>query len=443
MKFFKSLYIHQRFFIYIAIISTLFILSYWIEFLYQLAWVSVLFLMVFMFLDIFLLYNKKQKLEAFRNVSQKLSNSDENPITIQINNEFNIPIHVKVIDEIPFQFQKRDFDYSFQLDKYQSFSFEYKLKPTERGEYDFGNLLLYISSFLKIFSRKITFELSEKVSVYPSYIQMQKYAFLAISNGLNKLGIKKIRKIGHTMEFEKIKEYTKGDDIRTINWKATAKRAQIMVNQYQDEKSQPIYSIIDTGRAMKMPFDQLKLLDYAINSSLAFSNIAIKKGDKAGLLTFSKEIDIILSASKKVTHLNLINEALYKISTDFTESNFALLYSTIRRKITQRSLIILYTNFEHEANLKRQLPYISAIAKKHLLLVVFFKNSELNSLISEKTEDLKSIYKKSIAEKFDFEKRLIVKELEKAGVNTLLTEPSELSVNVINKYLQFKAKGMI
>ena len=255
--------------------------------------------------------------------------------------------------------------------------------------------------------------------------------------------MKKIRRIGQTMEFEQIKNYIPGDDVRTINWKATAKRGDLMVNQYQDEKSQPIYSIIDLGRVMKMPFEGLSLLDYAINSTLAFSNIALLKNDKAGMLTFSKNVEKIIAASNKKTNLSVINEELYNITTDFSDANFALLYATINRKINQRSLLILYTNFEHISALKRQLPYLKAIAKKHLLVTVFFENTELDSLVKGNSEDLQSIYHKTIAEKYTYEKRLIVKELERNSIHAILTKPQQLSVNVINKYLEFKAKGMI
>ena len=443
MNFYKKLYIHNRFFIYISIISLSFLLGDWISIFYQIAWIFVMGLVTFSILDLILLFKTKNGVKVSRTISEKLSISDENTVVIQLENKYPMALEMKIIDELPFQFQKRDFNYITTIEQQSKKSFEYTLRPTERGEYEFGNIQIFISTFLKIFSRKHTFDAKKMVMVYPSYMQMHKYAFLAMSNRLQEFGLKKIRKIGHTMEFEKIKEYTQGDDVRTINWKATAKRGQTMVNQYQDEKSQPIYSVIDTGRAMKMPFENLKLVDYAINSALAFSNIGISKGDKTGLITFSKTVDSILAASQKKTHLNTINDALYNVDTDFSESNFAYLYNTIRKKITQRSLLILYTNFEHKSNLERQLPYLSAISKKHLLLVVFFKNSELTKKIEAKAETVTAIYEKTIAEKFDFEKRLIVKELEKAGVKTLLTDPSDLSVNVINKYLQFKAKGLI
>ncbi|WP_457615639.1 DUF58 domain-containing protein [Lutibacter sp.] len=443
MNLIKNLYIHQRFFIYLSVIAFVFLISFWFPILYEVAWFMVTILALLFITDIYILFSPSKGIKARRILPKKLSNSDDNTIPITLKNQYNFTIEAKFIDELPFQFQKRDFEYIAIVQPNQVYDFEYTLKPVERGEYYFGNLNVYVSSPLKIVAKRAKFQDKQMVAVYPSYIQMKKYEFLAINNRLTAFGLKKIRRIGHTMEFEQIKNYVSGDDVRTINWKATAKRSQLMVNQYQDEKSQPIYSIIDLGRAMKMPFESLKLLDYAINSALAFSNIALRKNDKAGLVTFSKKVDKIVGSSNKKTHLNTINEALYNITTQYTDSDFGYLYAVIKRKITQRSLLILYTNFEHISSLKRQLPFLQAIAKNHLLVVVFFENTELDSLIHKEASDLETIYHKTIAEKFAYEKRLIVKELESRGVHAILTKPQQLTVNVINKYLEFKAKGFI
>ncbi|WP_317193434.1 DUF58 domain-containing protein [Aureibaculum flavum] len=443
MNLFKNLYIHQRFFVYISIIAALFLVSFWVDLLYQVAWLFVLGLVVLFLFDAYVLFRFKNGIKARRILPDKFSNSDENPVPVTIENKYPIKIFLKVIDELPKQFQKRDFELNTEIAAQQSHNFEYQVRPVERGEYNFGNLNLFVSSSLQMAARRYRFDAEQMVAVYPSYIQMRKYEFLALSNKLTEFGLKKIRRIGHTMEFEQIKNYVAGDDVRTINWKATAKRAQLMVNQYQDEKSQPIYSIVDTGRVMKMPFEELKLLDYAINSTLALSNIALLKNDKAGLLTFSKKLEKLIPASNKRTHINVINEALYNVDTQFTDSDFGYLYATIKRKINQRSLLILYTNFEHISSLHRQLPFLKAISRQHLLVTVFFENTELDDLISENVEDLQSIYHKTIAEKFAYEKRLIVKELENRGIHAILTKPQNLSVNVINKYLEFKAKGLI
>lgn len=418
-------------------------MSYWIDLLIVFAWFASLVFVTVALVDILVLFRFKSGIVANRIVPEKFSNSDENTITISLNNEYPFAINLSIIDEIPIQFQKRDFSYSLNLNKHESSSFNYTLTPFERGEHHFGHLNIYATSKLSFFSKKYRFNTNAMVAVYPSYVQMKKYEFLAISNKISAVGLKKIRRIGHTLEFEQIKNYVVGDDVRTINWKATAKKGELMLNQYQDEKSQPIYSIIDTGRVMKMPFNQLKLLDYAINATLAFSNIALLKNDKAGMLTFSKNVNNMVLASNKKTNLSVINETLYNIDTNFLDSDFGMLYGMIKRKINQRSLLILYTNFEHISSLKRQLPYLLALSKKHLLITVLFENTALETLIKEDAIDLQDVYDKTIAEKFAYDKRLIVKELEKRGINTILTKPEQLSINVINKYLEFKSKGMI
>jgi uncharacterized protein (DUF58 family) len=426
-----------------AIVSMSFLLSFWFSSIYAIAWMLTTVIIVILVIDLLMLYGSKKPIKARRLLPDKFSNSDQNPVPLTITNSYNFKTYIDVIDELPVQFQKRDFSYQVSLIPNEIHNFEYLVRPVDRGEYYFGHLNIYVSTPLKVIKRKFQFQNEQTVMVYPSIIQMQKYDFLAISNSLTQMGLKKIRRIGNTSEFEQIKEYVQGDDFRTINWKATAKRAELMVNQYQDEKSQPIYSVIDTGRVMKMPFNGLKLLDYAINSTLAFSNVALKKHDKVGMLSFSKKIETFLPAIHKLTYLNRILENLYNIDTQFSDSDYGLLYAQLKRKVTHRSLLLLYTNFEHISALKRQMPYLQAISKKHVLVLVLFENTELSTILKENAEDLQSIYHKTIAEKFAFEKRLMVKELQKHGIQSILTAPENLTINTINKYLEIKARGLI
>jgi uncharacterized protein (DUF58 family) len=154
-----------------------------------------------------------------------------------------------------------------------SYTAEYPLRPVSRGVYAFGCTNVFLRSELKLIERRLRFGKKEEVAVYPSIIQMRKYELRAMRQIANEAGIKKMRRIGHSYEFEQIKNYVQGDDFRSINWKASGRRASLMVNQYEDEKSQQVYCIIDKSRAMRMPFEGLSLMDYAINTSLAISNI--------------------------------------------------------------------------------------------------------------------------------------------------------------------------
>ena len=436
MKHIKPIYIKNRFFYACIVIVILFIVSFVFPRMFNIVNMLLVGLAVFAFIDALILFSAKKGIEANRILPEKFSNGDQNPIEIILKNRYTIPIAIKIIDEIPEQFQVRDFRINRKLKASSSSKLQYELRPTERGEFHFGMLNAYVSTIFGLIARRYTFDDKAMVPTYPSFIQLRKYNLLAITNNLSHFGIKKVRKIGQTMEFEQIKEYVHGDDLRTINWKATAKKNQLMVNQFQDEKSQPIYSVIDKGRMMKMPFDGLTLLDYAINASLVISNVALKKHDKAGVFSFSKKVENMVVAERRTSQMNLILESLYNVKTDFYESDFSRLYADVKRRITHRSLILLYTNFETLDSLHRQMPYLKGIAKNHLLVVVFFKNTELNSLIFESAKTVQQTYDKVIAEKFAFEKRLIVSELKKYGIYSILTTPEDLTIDTINKYLE-------
>lgn len=443
MKFIKSIYLTPILYWALMLVALISVLGHFIPLLFPVARLLLLLFFVCLGLDIFILYRNKKGIIASRKCPEKLSNGDDNSISIFVKNETPLATRIDIIDELPVQFQKRDFLYSFQLKPGEEKQINYELKPTERGEYNFGLLNVYVSSFLRLIKRRYKIEAEQMLPCYPSFMQMRQYELLAFSNRLNEYGVKKIRRIGHQMEFDQIREYVKGDDYRTINWKATARKSQIMVNQYQDEKSQPVYCLIDTGRSMKMPFNGLTLLDYAINTSLVISNTAVIKNDKAGLICFGKDINAHIPADGRRTQIRKIMEVLYNQKTNYPEPNYELLHSSARRLLRNRSLLILFTNFESLDSMKRQLPYLQGLAKDHLLMVVFFTNTEIKEITQQSAKSIEEIYIKTIGEKFIYDKKLIVKELEKYGIHAILSNPKDLTINTLNKYLEFKSRGLI
>jgi uncharacterized protein (DUF58 family) len=216
-----------------------------------------------------------------------------------------------------------------------------------------------------------------------------------------------------------------------------------MINNYSDEKSQQVYCIIDKGRTMKMAFEGLSLLDYAVNATLAMSSVAISRQDRAGLISFGDSAGDFVPANHRAMQMSVIVNSLYNLNTRFLESDYAFLHNLIKTRITQRSLLILFTNFESLTALGRQMQYLRSISQKHLLLVVFFENTALRTLASGNAQNIEGLYEKVIAEKFVLEKKLIVKELQRYGIAALLTAPEKLSVDVVNKYLQIKARREI
>jgi uncharacterized protein (DUF58 family) len=442
-KYFGDLFVNQRFYMGIFACMILFIAAFFIplpEFIPVL--VFSLFV-VFCLIDYALLFFTKKYLFAKRLTAARFSNGDENKIELIIKNEFTFPVYIEVIDELPEQLQIRDWKRNVFLQSRQQQKIKWYLKPLQRGEYHFGNIHLYVSTPLKIMCRRFTTEAHQTIPVYPAFMQLHKYELLSHAVIASESGSSRMRKMGQSMEFEQIKEYVSGDDIRTLNWKASARKGGLMVNHFMEERSQQVYCIIDKGRLMKMPFDGLTLLDHAINSTLVLSNICLKKQDRVGLITFSNTLGSMLAADRRPVQTESISQILYKGKTDFLESDFEMLYQQIRNKIKHRSLLILFTNFESLSGLNRQIDYLRSIARHHLLLVIFFENTELKKLTTSSAKNLEDVYIKTIAEKFAFEKRLIARELANYGILSILTSPKKLTINAINKYLELKARQAV
>ncbi len=442
-KYIGNLFLTTRFYLATGLCIVLFVLSFFYKPLLQVPKILLAVFVILILIDYLFLFIMSRNPAAKRLTADRLSNGDENKIELQVINRMPFTVIMEIIDELPVQFQKRDWKLTHRFAAKEQKNIIYKLRPVERGEYHFGYIILYVRSLLGLLMRRHDIDVEATVPVYPSYLQLRKYELLSQTTIQSEHGNKRMRKIGHSMEFEQIKEYVRGDDMRTINWKATARKGGLMVNNYTDERSQQVYSIIDKGRLMKMPFNELTLLDYAINSTLVLSNVCLQKQDRVGVMTFANRMGSLIAADRKPIQRENILQLLYNQETAFLESDYEMLYMQIRNRIKHRSLLILYTNFESLSGLRRQLNYLRSIAKHHLLMVVFFENTELHKLSHLNAGSIEEVYIKTIAEKFEFEKRLIVKELQKHGILSVLTAPENLTVNAVNKYLELKARQAI
>ena len=441
--FYKNIFLTLRFFAVTAGIIFLFVTSYLLPFLLIPAKVFLILLGIITIADAFFLFNSGITFIGLRKTPNVMSMGSDNMIHITLRNMSSIAFTISLTDEIPEQFQSRNFNSIIKLNGNEKQIIEYSLRPLSRGEYHFGKTILLIKSLVGMVERKYELPTSKTVPVYPSILLMKQLELKTFTRISHHYGIKKLRRIGHSYEFEQIKNYVRGDDYRSINWKATSRKSELMVNQYEEEKSQQVYCILDKSRSMRMPFDGLTLLDHSINTALILSNTALRKDDKVGLLTFSNVINRFVSADKGNRQLKNILEALYKEREHVLESDYELLYQAIRTSIKGRSLIFLFSNFESYQAMERVLPYLRKMNRSHLLVVIFFENTELSSYAIIHAKDTEQIYQQTMAKKMIQEKIRIVNELKKYGIQSILTKPEELPLNSINKYLELKALGMI
>ncbi len=438
----KNLFLTQRFFLLFGAVMVLFLVAFPFGFLYLMARVVFGLAVIAVVADFILLFRKKTGIEAQRLTPKLLSLSDVNRVRLILKNKSGLKLKTSVIDELPFQLQRRDFMLAVSLDAGETQQLTYDVRPTERGAYQFGNLNVFAETQLGLVQRLFVCAAPVSVPTYPSVIQMRQFELKTKRRIAQQAGARKIRRLGHSYEFEQIKNYVPGDDFRTINWKASGRANALMVNQYEDERSQQVYCIIDKSRVMHAPFNELTLLDYAINTTLALSNIILRKKDKAGLISFSDKIGSAIAADDSTQQLPFILNALYKETPGRGEADYTILYRSVRQLVKTRSLLLLFTNFESENAMERVLPLLRLINRQHLLLVVFFKNTEIEDFEKSPAQTTDDIFTQTIARQYIDDKKLIFNKLQHYGIQTILTAPQDLTANTINRYLELKERGM-
>ena len=438
----RYLHLGNRFFLGLGVVVVLSAAGFYWSVLYYLAALGLLALFGLLFYDVWRVYDIAGHVSAERSVPQVLSLSDEMKIRVMVKNAGEADVNVVLTDELPADLQIRDHRIAFELPGDTDRELSYPIRPMTRGEYDFGNLNLFLTTDWKLAERRLEIPARTVVPVYPSILQMQAFTLKAKTT-VPAAGRKRLRRLAKSYEFDQIKEYVVGDDYRSINWKASGRRNALMVNQYEDERAQRIYCCIDKGRTMLMPFNGLSLLDYAINATLALSNVILTKEDRAGLLTFSDKLGTILPADAKPDQLRRVMEALYRQKDQQVESNYDLLYYAGRKLLGGRSLIILFTNFESNYALDRVLPALRRTARSHQLVVVLFENTEIAGLLNGGVEEVEDVYLKSTARNFLQQRELMAARLRQNGIKVVLTPPEQLSGAVINEYLELKRRGMV
>jgi len=436
------MFLTKRFYIIFACLTLLCGLGYVYPILFTAAKILLCPFVVITLIDAFMLYSRRA-LTAERSCADRFSNGDENVIKLRFASEYTFPVWLTIIDEAPKVFQRRDISYTTQLAAKGENEIRYTLTPVKRGVYSFGRIRCFVRTRIGLVERRYNLSKERDVAVYPSYLMLNRYELLAMSNHLTEMGIKKLRRVGNNTEFEQIKDYVPGDDYRMMNWKASARTHQLKVNVYRDERSQQIFSVIDKGRVMQQSFHGMTLLDYSINAALVLSYVAMHRDDKAGLITFTDKMDTFVAPSRRTGQMQRLLDALYMQETDFGETDFSNLCINVREQVSKRSLLVVYTNFSGMTALNRQLPYLKLLSRWHRVLVVFFEDSDLNEYIQSTKHSIEEYYQHVIVEKFVYEKRLIVSTLRQHGIYSLLTTPENLSVDIINKYLEMKQRQVL
>lgn len=397
-------------------------------------------------------------IEINREMSSKFSLGVENSVVLTIINRTEQPVNLTIKDDFPDELIYEDVMHKCFVQSSDSTQLTYHLTPIRRGIYQFGDIHVRCLGKLGLIVRQYKVLATTEIKVYPNLQAIREYELLIKRGMLQQIGLKSSRLFGEGTEMERLRDYTPDDDYRRIDWKATARHRKPIVREYETEKSQDVIIMLDTGRLMATPVrlskpdlitdeDSLKhymlKLDYAINTTLMTAYVSTLRGDKVGLLAFADNVHKYLSPKPGKKQFLTMLESTYALPVIPVEPDFESAFTYLSTKQRKRALIILFTDILDKDSAEGIAKYVAQFSRHHLVVCVTLADSGIIELSEKKATDSKSVYQKAIAERLLQEKYVILEVLRRQGVIAIDVPAHQLTMTVINKYLELKAKSMI
>ncbi len=406
-------------------------------------------LLAFVLADQLMTADPKNSWELTRELPDHFSLGASNKVVVIarfIGERVAMPHLVTIRDEPPLEFDvegKTTQVLRFSGKSPREQKFVYALRPRSKGDFEFGNISLMYPGVFGLIAKAVTFKKPEAVKVYPNLHETEKFDLLARKGLLLQLGIKNIRQRGVGSEFESLREYVTGDEYRKIDWSATARRNKLITRQYEAERSQNIILAIDTGRNMLQPIQKMSKLDYVINTALMLAYVAASNDDKVGLFVFDAETRIFLPPAKSRGQLYRIMGALYNVSARMTESDYAAAFTDLSTRWRRRSLFVLFTDLIDADSSAGVLNSLTAVERLHRTVCVTVSDPNITASAALMPETGAEVYQKAVAMQALQERKQAINILKRRGVWSVDSPPTTLSADLINRYMELKARSAI
>lgn len=378
---------------------------------------------------------------AQRRVPASLALGIWREVAIRLANPGNAAVTLEVFDHYPQGCEAGALPQSIILPAAGWGEIRYSLRPTERGEQRFGATQLLLHSPLKIWRRSVFAGEAVTVRVYPNFAAVAKYALLATDNRLSQMGIRKRRRRGEGLEFHQLREYREGDSLRSIDWKATSRHLKLISREYQDERDQQVYFLIDCGRRMLAKDGELSHFDHCLNAVLLMAHVALRQGDAVGLMTFGGDARF-LPPQKGAGSLNLILNAVYDLQPGMQTPDFARAATELMKVLKKRSLVVIVTNMRDEDETEI-LPALRALGQRHLVLLASLRESIIGAVLKRKLDHFSDALRLAATQHYLLSRRKVHDAIKQHGALSLDVEPDQLPVHMVNRYLDIKRSGRL
>jgi uncharacterized protein (DUF58 family) len=317
-------------------------------------------------------------------------------------------------------------------------SFSYIAVPMKRGSFLFEGVFCIAEGSLGLFRRRFFKKLPRDFKVYPDMRNLSKFRLMARNRRLQPPGPNRARLRGAGVEFESLREYVDGDDTRKLNWMASARQGKLMVNQYEAEKNQPVFILVDAGRSMSSSARGRQKLDYSIEAALILADIVNQQGDVCGLLVFDSSVKSIVMPGKGDSHRNMLMEVLYHLEGAKSASDYEGAFLELVRRQKRSGLVFVFTDFETPEEAKDISAALQLLKRRHIPLLMLMESEGLRELADMKVFTEKDAFEKAAAARYLYEKESLCRALGTRGCACVRSEAGAFALAAVNNYLLAK-----
>jgi uncharacterized protein (DUF58 family) len=386
---------------------------------------------------------RRRSLSVQRTAGRVASLGKPHPVSLLLANTSRRAGRIAVRDGVPHELCPEPNRFDLRLGPRGRATLSYVLRPRRRGAFNLDRVHVAARSLLGFWQRLMDYPAATPIHVYPDMKQLGQYALLARTNRLSLLGVRRTRRIGQDNEFERLRDFTRDDNYKRMDWRATARRQKLIVRDYQSSQSQRVIFLVDCGRMMTNEAAGLSLLDHALNAMLMMSYVALRQGDSVGLISFSDEIHSFVPARGGMRQMNRLLHASFDRFPALVESRYDQAFRHLAAHCRKRSLVVLLTNIIDEVNANQVQKYLTNLVGRHLPLGVLLRDRRLFEAVEVQRSDGPQLWRAGAAAEILAWRHQVLADLGSKGVLSVDVFPEHLTAPLVNRYLEIKARHLL
>lgn len=385
----------------------------------------------------------KRSLSAERTALRIASLGMPHRVELVLSNLTNRPLVLEVRDDVPHDFEATPAHFSIRLAGRSRATMHYHCTARRRGRFLLHHVYTRVRSRFGLWYRFLNYPCETELLVYPDMKQLSEYAVLARTNRLSLMGVRRTRKVGTDNEFERLRDYTRDDNYKHLDWRATARRNRLTVKDFQTSHSQRLIFLVDCGRMMTNEAAGLTLLDHALNAMLMLSYVALRQGDAVGLICFSDRIQRYVPPRGSMSQMNRLLHASFDRFPHLVESRYDDAFLYLAAHCQKRALVILITNLIDEVNSNQVERYLGTLVGRHLPLAVLLRDHRLFEAAEAPQRSERDLFRAAAAAEILLWRQQVITDLQRGGVLAVDAFPEEMTAPLVNRYLDIKARHLL